>query len=47
MIRSALMVCGGLLVATAAPACSLQPVNEQLRDGDDPWLWVREQVAAK
>ena len=27
---------------------ALQPVNEQLRDGADPWLlWVREQVAAK
>jgi|SRR5689334_20305934 len=27
---------------------ALQPVNEQLRDGTDPWLlWVREQVAAK
>jgi hypothetical protein len=25
----------------------LQPVNEQLRDGRDPWLlWVRQQVAA-
>jgi len=27
---------------------ALQPVNEQLRDGRDPWLlWAREQVAAK
>ena len=27
---------------------ALQPVNEQLHDGADPWLqWVREQVAAK
>jgi len=27
---------------------ALQPLNEQLRDGADPWLlWVREQVAAK
>ena len=26
----------------------LQPVNEQLHDGADPWLlWVREQAAAK
>ena len=26
----------------------LQPVNEQLRDGADPWLlWVRQQVTAK